>query len=49
MNTIGEKMKKQVLLKIPQELKEKLQKKSKEKGLSLNSYITTILWEKLEK
>lgn len=41
-------MKKQVLLKIPKELKEKLQEKSKEKGLSLNSYITTILWEKLE-
>lgn len=42
-------MKKQVLLKIPKELKEKLQKKSKEKGLSLNSYIITILWKTLEK
>ena len=42
-------MKKQILLKISKELKEKLQEKSKEKGLSLKSYITTILWEKLEK
>ncbi len=42
-------MKKQILLKIQDGLKEKLQEKAKEKGLSLNSYITTILWEKLEK
>lgn len=42
-------MKKQILLKIPENLKIQLQKEAKEKGLSLNGYITNLLWDVIEK
>lgn len=42
-------MKKQILLKIPENLKIQLQKEAKEKGLSLNGYITNLLWNVIEK
>ena len=42
-------MKKQILLKIPENLKIQLQKEAKEKGLSLNAYITNLLWNVIEK
>ena len=46
---MGGQMKKQILLKIPENLKTRLQKEAKEKGLSLNSYITNLLWDVIEK
>ena len=42
-------MKKQILLKIPENLKIQLQKEAKEKGLSLNGYITNLLGNVIEK
>lgn len=45
----GGKMKKEILLRIPDELNNKLEAKANDIGISRNALISHILWQEIEK